>query len=86
MKVLNYMAAVALLCGVSAVSYSIGQTSAQSTKDYQAACLLGDICKFAIYNGNTEFEELYEDYLGNIDCDPRVLITREEVEQYSWVY
>jgi len=86
MKVLNYLAAAALLLAVSTVSFSIGRTSTQSTKDYQVACLLGDICKFAIDNGNTEFEELYEDYLGNIDCDPRVLVTREEVEQYTWIY
>lgn len=86
MKYLNYLAAVALLCGVSAVSYSIGQTNAQSTKDYQAACMLGDICHFAIDNGIEEFEELYYDYIDNIDTDSKAIITREEIQKYSWIY
>ena len=86
MKKMYVLAAVALLCGVSAVSYSIGQTNAQSAKDYQAACMLSDICHFAIDNGNTEFEELYYDYIDNIDTDPKDIITREEIQKYSWIY
>jgi len=84
MKKIIYCA-LALALGVSA-GYSVGKDSYRSIKDYQSACMLGDICKFAIENGNFEFEELYEDYLGNLECDPKVIVTREEIESYSWIY
>lgn len=89
MKYIKYLAAVALLLAVSAVSYKMGRNSNVdvASKDYQAACMLSDICHFALDNDESgEFEELYYDYIDNIDCDPNAVITREEIQNYCWCY
>ena len=85
MKYLKYLAAVALLCGVSAVSYQYGRDSYVDSKDYQAACVLNDICCFALENID-EFDELYYDYVDNLDCDPKLQITKDDLNKYNWIY
>lgn len=87
MKTIKIIAAVALLCAVSAVSFVAGRNSNVdvASKDYQAACMLSDICHFALDNCD-EFDEIYYDYIDNIDCDPKATITRKEIQNYSWCY
>ena len=89
MKTIKVLAAVALLLATSAVSYQVGRNSQVdvASKDYQAACMLSDICHFAMDNDESgEFEELYWDYVDNIDCDSKAVITKEEIQKYNWIY
>lgn len=73
---------------IASVSFMLGATyqSYQSWKDYQAACMLSDICLFAHDNLGNDFDEIYEDYIMNIDCDPNATITEDEIRQYHWIY
>ena len=90
------IAAAVLLLAVSTVSYWIGWNShvetklviekcdLDHTKDYQAACILSDICRMALddpYLDNGGFEDLYWDYILNLDTDPSVDITWEQVHR-----
>ena len=62
--------------------------SEQQQKDYEAACILSDICRYQLdyHDEDGEFEELYYEVLDNIDCY-NVTITKEELHQnYSWCY
>lgn len=87
MKYLKCFAAVTLLFAVSTVSYQVGRNSNvdAASKDYQAACMLGDICHFALDNCE-DFEDLYWDYVDNIECDSKATITKEEIQKYYWCY
>ena len=88
MKTLKYLAAVAILCGVSAVSYQVGRNSQENvgSKDYQAACVLSDICHYMMDNIGNDAEEIYYDTIDNLDCDPDLVITRDEIQKYNWIY
>lgn len=89
MKKIKYLAAVVLLLATSAVSYQCGKNSQVNvnSKDYQAACMLSDICHFALdHDESGEFEEIYYDYIDNIDCDPDAVITKTEIQKYNWIY
>ena len=37
-------------------------------------------------NIGTDAEEIYYDYVDNLDCDSTLRITREDLESYSWRY
>ena len=89
MKTIKVIAAVALLCVVSAVSFVAGRNSMVNveSKDYQAACMLSDICRIMMDNIGNEAEEIYWDYVDNIECDPKATITKEEIHKnYMWCY
>lgn len=84
MKKLLFIAASVILCVSNVVSYQMGQ---KNSKDYQAACMLSDICHFAMDNDTTgDFRDIYYDYLDEIDCDPNAVITKEEITEYYWCY
>jgi hypothetical protein len=72
----------------SVVSYFAGANSEniQHEKDYQAACILSDCCRNMVDNLGLEAEEIYYEYVDNIDCDPRVILTREDILDYQWSY
>lgn len=88
MKYMKYLAAVALLIATSAVSYQCGKNSCVdvASKDYQAACVLSDVCHFMMDNLGNDAEEIYYDTIDNLDCDPDLVITREEIQKYNWIY
>lgn len=89
MKTIKVIAAVALLLVVSAVSFVAGRNSMINveSKDYQAACMLSDICRIMMDNIGNEAEEIYWDYVDNIDTDPKAVITKEEIHKnYMWCY
>lgn len=89
MKTIKGIAAVALLCAGCAVSYYAGRhvEYQQHVKDYEAACILSDICRMQLdYSESSEFEERYFDTIDNLDCYP-LHITKEEIHHnYSWCY
>lgn len=88
MKKLHLLAAVAVLLVSCAVSFYLGRQS--RIKDYEAACILSDICRIQMdyhdeYGG---FAELYYDVLGNLDCrkDNLHITGKEIANNYYWAY
>ncbi len=55
-------------------------------KDYQAACVLSDVCHYMMENIGNDAEEIYFDTIDNLDCDPGLCITRDEITKYNWSY
>ena len=88
MKKMYLLAAVLLLLVTNAVSYWAGSYNKdlQSVKNYQAACVLSDVCHFMMDNIGNDAEEIYFDTIDNLDCDPDLVITREEIQNYNWIY
>ena len=88
MKTIKTLAAVALLLATSAVSYQVGRNSKENvdSKDYQAACVLSDICHYMMDNIGNDAEEIYYDTIDNLDSDPDLVITRDEIQKYNWIY
>ena len=70
------------------ISYFVGRNSmsTEHERDYQAACILSDCCHNMVDNIGVEAEEIYYDYIDNLDCYPDVIVTREEIERYGWSY
>ena len=88
MKKMYLLAAVLLLLATNAVSYWAGSYNKdlQSKKNYQAACVLSDVCHFMMDNIGNDAEEIYFDTIDNLDCDPDLVVTREEIQKYNWIY
>ena len=70
------------------LSYMVGRLHEQSNgiKDYQAACVLSDVCHYMMENIGNDAEEIYFDTIDNLDCDPDLSITRDEITKYNWSY
>ncbi|MBQ9232348.1 MAG: hypothetical protein IJ190_14375 [Prevotella sp.] len=66
----------------------VGRLHEQSNgiKDYQAACVLSDVCHYMMENIGNDAEEIYFDTIDNLDCDPDLSITRDEITKYNWSY
>jgi len=83
----NYYKTIAAIAMFSVVSFCVGYVFGNNnTKHYQAACILSDCCHNMVDNIGVEAEEIYYDYIDNLDCYPDVTITREEIERYGWSY
>ena len=82
------LAAVLLLLATNAVSYLVGSHhgSLQSEKDYQAACVLSDCCRNMVDNIGVDAEEIYYEYIDNLECDPKLVIDQEDMKRYYWSY
>jgi hypothetical protein len=82
------LAKLSLALLLMALSYGIGRLQEQekSIKDYQAACVLNDCCRNMVDNIGVDAEEIYFDYIDNLECDPAMRITREDIKDYSWSY
>ena len=70
------------------LAYAVGRLheQEQSIKDYQAACVLSDVCHYMVDNIGVDAEEIYFDTIDNLDCDSDLRITREEIQKYYWNY
>lgn len=70
------------------ISYIIGKTqdTEQHKKDYQVACILSDCCRNMVDNIGLEADEIYSEYIDNLDCDSNLIITREDISNYYWCY
>ena len=79
---------VTLVAMLIVLGYHVGRLQEQSLhmKDYQSACVLSDVCRNMVDNIGTDAEEIYYDYVDNLDCDSTLRITREDLEGYSWRY
>ena len=88
MKKTYLLAAVLLLLATNAVSYWAGlhDKDLQSEKDYQAACVLNDCCRNMVDNIGVDAEEIYYEYIDNLDCDPDLIIRMDDMKSYHWNY
>lgn len=77
-----------LLASVICLAYWFGRLHEQenSIKDYQAACVLSDVCHNMVDNIGVDAEEIYFDTIDNLDCDSTLRVTREEIQKYYWNY
>lgn len=78
----------ALFASLLVMAYALGRLHEQekSIKDYQAACVLSDVCHYMVDNIGVDAEEIYFDTIDNLDCDSTLRITREEIQMYNWNY
>lgn len=78
----------ALYVSLIVLAYAVGRLHEQekSIKDYQAACVLSDVCHYMVDNIGVDAEEIYFDTIDNLDCDSTLRITREEIQRYNWNY
>ena len=78
----------ALFASLLVMAYALGRLHEQekSIKDYQAACVLSDVCHYMVDNIGVDAEEIYFDTIDNLDCDSTLCITREEIQRYNWNY
>ena len=85
MKTIKLLAAVALLLAGCAVSYQVGKAveHKQHTKDYQVAQIMTTCCNNMVDNIGLEAEEIYYEYIDNLDCYPEIIVTKEDIEQYN---
>ena len=79
-------ALVCLWVGTLVLAYMVGRVQEQTNgiKDYQAACVLNDCCRNMVDNIGVDAEEIYFDYIDNLDCDSQLSITREDIKKYAW--
>ena len=95
---IKIIAAVVLLCVVSAVSYYVGYHNSD-TKNYEAACLQADFIRFIIddFDGETEManigaeiENSYEEFFQDLDNQniwkTSKIKSIKDFESYSWCY
>lgn len=95
---IKIIAAVVLLCVVSAVSYYVGYHN-NDTKNYEAACLQADFIRFIIddFDGETEManigaeiENSYEEFFQDLDNSniwkTSKITSIKDFESYYWCY
>jgi len=77
-----------LFASLIVLAYGIGrlQEKEEGIKAYQAACVLNDCCRNMVDNIGVDAEEIYGEYIDNLDCDPKLRITRNDIEGYYWSY
>lgn len=82
------LAKLSLALLLMALSYGIGRLQEQekNIKDYQAACVLSDVCRNMVDNIGVDAEEIYCEYIDNLDCDSTLRITREDIVGYRLNY
>ena len=85
MKTLKFLAAISLLFVGCMVSYYVGVAVGHSkhTKDYQVACIMATCANNMVDNLGTEAEEIYYEYLDNLDCYSTITVTKEDIDNYN---
>ena len=88
MRMIKSLAAISLLLVGCMVSYQVGRSerTTQNRKDYQAACILSDCCRNMIDNLGVDAEEIYYEYVDNLDCYGNIIVTKEDMKNYYWCY
>lgn len=82
-KTLFVIIILALSC---VISYNLGKATSdlEHTKDYQVASIMTTCCNNMIDNLGVDAEEIYYDYIDNLDCY-NFSITKEDIDRYnSW--
>ena len=98
MRTIKIIAAVVLLCVVSAVSYYVGYHNSD-TKNYEAACLQADFIRYLIdsfggetemFNIGAEIENSYEEFFQELDnhniWKTEHIKSIKDFDDYYWCY
>ena len=85
MRVLKELATITLLIVGCVASYQIGKAVEyqQHVKDRQVASIMTTCCNNIVDNLGTEAEEIYSEYIDNLDCYPQIAITKEDIDNYN---
>ena len=85
MKTIKRIAAISLLLVGCMVSYHVGIAvgHSQHTKDYEVACIMTTCANNMVDNLGTEAEEIYHEYLDNLDCHSEITVTKEDIDDYN---
>lgn len=85
MKTIKLFAAISLLIAGCMVSYEIGKAEehSQHVKDCQIAQIMTTCCNNMVDNIGLEAEEIYYEYIDNLDCYSEILVTKEDIENYN---
>jgi PBP1b-binding outer membrane lipoprotein LpoB len=85
MKTIKRIATISLLIVGCMVSYNVGKTVEhnQYTKDYQVATIMTTCCNNMVDNLGTEAEEIYYEYIDNLDCYSEITVTEEDIDNYN---
>ena len=89
MKQFKALFATIILVLACIISYNLGKAKSYSehSKDYQAACILATCCNNMIDNIGLEAEEIYYEYIDNLDCYSNITLTKADIDSYnSWQY
>ena len=68
------------------IGYEVGlqETTEQATKDYEVANIMTTCCNNMVDNLGTDAEEIYYEYIDNLDAS-NLSITKEDIARYnSW--
>lgn len=86
MKTFKAFFAITILILSCIISYYLGYTNSNNlqSKDYEVATIMTSCCNNIIDNLGNEAEEIYYEYLDNLDCY-NLSITKEDIDKYnSW--
>ena len=85
MKTWKGIAAISLLIAGCMVSYNVGIAvgHSQHTKDYQVACIMATCVNNMVDNIGLEAEEIYYEYIDNLECYPGITVTKEDIDNYN---
>jgi hypothetical protein len=85
MRTIKSLAAISLLIVGCMVSYNAGRTVEyrQHTKDRQVASIMTTCCNNMVDNIGLEAEEIYCEYLDNLDCYSEITVTKEDIEEFN---
>lgn len=86
MKTLLSLTFITITYVACTLCYQLGkyEASKQHTKDYQVASIMTTCCNNMIDNLGVDAEEIYYDYIDNLDCY-NLSITKEDIDRYnSW--
>ena len=85
MRTIKSLAAISLLIVGCMVSYNVGRTVEyrQHIKDRQVASIMTTCCNNMVDNIGLEAEEIYCEYLDNLDCYSEITVTKEDIEKFN---
>ena len=86
MKLFKALFAIIILVFSCYISYYTGKTTEYSkqSKDYQVASIMTTCCNNMVDNLGVDAEEIYYEYIDNLDCY-NLSITKEDIDKYnSW--
>lgn len=86
MKQFKALFATIILAFACIISYNLGKATSytEHSKDHQVASIMTTCCNNMIDNLGVDAEEIYHEYIDNLDCY-NLSITKEDIDRYnSW--
>lgn len=88
MRTIKTFSIVSMMALAGYAGYMCGERNGErkSVKDYQAACILSDACRNMMDKLGADAEEIYHEYVDNLDCFEHIVVTGEDIEGYAMGY